>query len=71
MRAPPTPPVPTPSLLTSPQAFASAAETDGRWTPALGDIRCDEDYEKFYSLQAAAGRRLPPPLLGGDSGASG
>jgi hypothetical protein len=36
---------------------------DGRWTPdGWSDIRCDEDYERFYQSQAEAGRKLPPPL---------
>ena len=36
---------------------------DGRWTPeGWSDIRCDEDYERFYQSQAESGRKLPPPL---------
>jgi len=37
---------------------------DGRWTPdGWADIRCDEDYERFYQQsQAEGGRKLPPPL---------
>lgn len=36
---------------------------DGRWTPEQwSDIRCDDDYERFYQSQAESGRKLPPPL---------
>ena len=26
------------------------------------DIRCDEDYERFYRAHAGSGTKLPPPL---------
>ena len=44
--------------------MANNVPADGRWTPSDGftDIRCDEDYEKFYRAQTEAGRKLPPPL---------
>ena len=43
---------------------AQAAAAEGRWTPneGLAEIRFDEDYEKFYTAQLGAGRKLPPPV---------